>query len=220
MVAVTRILNGDIEPTETDMKTRNCRLLRTHSPPLFLMQQERLFCCQQLHSNHLKQSIMKLLFIIILFVFTFSCCKKKPIEQEHQPVQITCALTKDLETCKSFIQGNWIWLEEKRLDRVQQSFVYLTPQNQGYSLSLLLSNDTARFYKNSQPDSVYTFSVMRLTEISGTNFPEDDDPVLVFYNLHNGMRKWHVPMKICSNFLLLQYQHVSSVGGEAIWKKQ
>lgn len=184
------------------------------------MQQERVICYQKLHSNHFKQFMMKFLFFFSLLFFTTSCCKEKPVEQEYQPVQITCTLTKNLDSCKSLIQGNWTWLEEKRFDRVQQKFVYLTSQNQGYSLSLRLLNDTANFYKNNQPDSVYTFKVVRLTEISGTNFPEDNDPVLVFYSLYNGMRKWHVPIKICSNYLVLQYQYVSSIGGEAIWKKQ
>lgn len=170
--------------------------------------------------EYFNQPFMKFLFFISLLFFTFSCCKKKPVDQEYQPIQITCTLTKNLDTCRSLIQGNWTWLEEKRFDQVQQIFVYLTPQNQGYSLSLRLLNDTARFYKNNQPDSVYTFKVVRLTEISGTNFPEDNDPVLVFFNLHNGLRSFHVPIKICSNYLLLQYQYVRSIEGEQIWKKQ
>lgn len=163
---------------------------------------------------------MKFSFFITLLLFIFACCKKNTVENEYQPVVVTCTLTKDLDSCKSLIQGNWVWLEEKRFNRVEQKFEYLTPQNQGYTLSVTLLNDTARYYRNNRPDSVYTFKILRLTEISGTNFPEDNDPVIVFYNLHNGLRNWHVPIRICSNYLLLQYQYVSSIGGEAIWKKQ
>lgn len=118
------------------------------------------------------------------------------------------------------IRGNWTWLEEKRVDRLRQDYVYLTPKNQGYTLSLCLSNDTARFFKNNRPDSVYTYKVVRLTEISGTNFPEDNDPVLLLNSLHNGLRDSHVPIKICGNYLVLQYQFVTSNSGELIWKRQ
>lgn len=142
------------------------------------------------------------------------------MEQESQPVQLTCALTNNLDTCKLLIQGNWTWLEEKRLDRIDQKFVYLTPQTECYSLSLRLFNDTARYFKNNKPDSVYTYKVVRLGEISGNNFPEDSLPVFVLYNLHNGLRTFHVPLKICSNYLVFQHQFVSSVVGLRIWKKQ
>jgi hypothetical protein len=157
-------------------------------------------------------------FITLLFPIFIFCCKKH--DEHYQPIQISCTLTKDLDSCRSLIQGTWTWLEEKRIDRVRQRFVYLTPKNQGYKLSLTLVKDTARFYKNNRPDSVYTFRVARLTEISGTNFPEDNDPVLVFYSLHNGLRDSHVPIKICSNYLLMQNQFVSSIIGEEIWRRQ
>jgi hypothetical protein len=161
---------------------------------------------------------MKILFRIS-FLFAVSCCTKKTVQQEYHPVQITCALTNNLDSCKLLIQGNWTWLEELRLDRIQQKFVYLTPQTEGYSLTLQLLNDTARYYKNNKPDSIYTYKILRLSEISGTNFPEDSMPVFVLYNLHNGLRTFHVPLKICSNFLLLQHQFVSSVVGQRIWER-
>ena len=162
---------------------------------------------------------MKLLFLSTLLVSLFCCCKKNKT-MEYQPVQIPCELTKNMDTARLYIQGRWQWLEERRMSQSQGQLVYLTPQNQGYTLSMKLSNDTARFFRNSRPDSVYTFKIQRLAEISGTNFPEDQDTVLVFYNLYNGMRNSYVPLKICGNYLLLQYQYVSSVVGEVIWKKQ
>ena len=162
---------------------------------------------------------MKYLLFITLLLSIFCCCKKNKPE-EYQPVQIPCQLTKNLDTAKLYIQGTWQWLEEKRYNRGLQKTEYLTPQNQGYTLIMKLNNDTARFFKNNRPDSVYTYKVIRLTEISGTNFPEDQDPVLAFYNIHNGLRSSYVPLKICSNYLLLQHQYVSSIVGERIWKKQ
>lgn len=165
---------------------------------------------------------MRHLFFIILLSCIILCCKKKQtvVDEEYQPIQILCQLSNNLDTIRFYIKGNWEWLQEKRADRVQQKFVYLTPKTEGYSLTLALGNDTARFYKNNLPDSVYTYKVVRLAEISGTSFPEDSLPVLVFYNLYNGMRNSHVPIKICSNYMLLQYQYVSSIVGEDIWKKQ
>lgn len=166
------------------------------------------------------------IFIIPIISVFFSCRKLKVIEEpivtieEYKPVQIPCSLTKNLDTARLYIQGTWQWIEEKRYNRGLQKTEYLTPQNQSYTLTLKLSNDTARYFKNNQTDSVYTFKIQRLTEISGTNFPEDNDPVLVFYKLHNGIRHSHVAFKICSNYLLLQYQYVTSIGGETIWKKQ
>lgn len=161
---------------------------------------------------------MKQFFIIILLLSTFSC-KKKPIE-EYVPVQIPCTLSKNIDTVKFYIQGTWKWLEEKRADRAQQNFVYLTPKNQGYTLTMRIANDTLRFYKNNQPDSVYTYKVLLQHDITGTNYAEDQDPALVFYRLYDGLRSNYVPLKMCSNYLQLQYQFVTSIGGEQIWEKQ
>lgn len=162
---------------------------------------------------------MKRYLIILLFSF-FCCCKKKQVQNEYQPNVIPCTLSKDIDTVKFYIQGTWEWLEERRPNRLLQEMEYLTPQNQGYTLTLKLYNDTARFFKNNQPDSVYTYKIQRLTEITELHFPEDSVPVLVYYNLNNGIRAWHVPIKICSNYILLQSQYVTSIGGEAIWKRQ
>lgn len=163
---------------------------------------------------------MKRIVLFTSLVFGSICCKKSDNVEEYQPLLIPCSLSKDLDTARLYIQGTWHWLEEKRVDRVQQKFVYLTPQNQGYTLAMRFSKDTVRFFKNDQPDSVYTYTVTRQTEITGTSFPEDNDPVLVFYNLHNGLRSSYVPLKICTDYLLLQHQYVSSVVGQRIWKKQ
>ena len=160
---------------------------------------------------------MKQFFIILLF--SIFSCKKKPGE-EYIPVQIPCTLSKNIDTVKLYIQGTWEWLEEKRADRVQQKFVYLTPQTQGYTSTMQIGKDTIRFFKNNYPDSVYTYKILLQHDITGTNYPEDQDPALVFYRLYDGLRSNYVPLKICPDYLLLQYQYVTSIGGEIILKKQ
>lgn len=159
-------------------------------------------------------------YLSLILLFSFFCCKKQPAQKEYVPITIPCTLSKNIDTVKFYIQGTWEWLEEKRPNRALQKMEYLTPQNQGYTLTLKLYNDTARFFKNNRPDSVYTYKILRQTEITGTNYPEDNDPAFVTYRLYNGKRSHYVPIKICNNYMLLQHQYVSSIVGEEIWKKQ
>lgn len=161
---------------------------------------------------------MNKLILITLFLSVFSC-KKKPTE-EYTPVHIPYTLSKNLDTARLYIQGTWQWLEEKRYNRGLQKTVYLTPQNQGYTLTMRISNDTLRFYKNNRPDSVYTYKILLQHDITGTDYPEDGEPALVFYRLYDGLRSNYVPLSICSDFLQLQYQYVTSIGGQETWKKQ
>ena len=153
----------------------------------------------------------------LLSFFLISCTKN---DQEYIPVKITCTLTKDIDTAQKLINGTWDWLEEERFDQRQQKFVFLTPTSQGYSLKMIFQNDTVTFFKNNQMQIAYTYSIVPLKVISGTSYPEDEDPVIVFYNIPTGIRDTHVPFKICTNFLLMQYQFVRSVDGQQIWKKQ
>ena len=161
---------------------------------------------------------MNKLILITLIFLTFSC-KKKP-DEEYIPVHIPCTLSKNLDTARLYILGTWQWLEEKRYNRSLQKTVYLTPQNQGYTLTMSIANDTLRFYKNNKPDSVYTYKILLQHDITGTDYPEDGEPALVFYRLHDGLRSNYVPLKICNNYLLLQHQYVSSIVGERTWKIQ
>ena len=161
---------------------------------------------------------MKPIFIIILLFSIFSC-KKKPAE-EYIPVQIPCILSKNIDTVKLYLQGTWEWLEEKRYNRGNPVPIYLTPKNQGYTSTIQIGKDTLRFYKDNKPDSVYTYKILLQHDITGTNYPEDQDPALAFYRLYDGLRNNYVPLKICHDYLLLQYQFVTSVGGEIILKRQ
>ena len=159
---------------------------------------------------------MKLTLVITLLFLIFVSCKK---EQAYQPVQISCNLTKDLDSCKTLIKGSWTWRETKILNRLEGRNDYITPKTEGITRSLSLINDTARFYKNNRLDSVYTYKILRLMVLTGTNYPEDNDPVVVFYNLHNGIRHDFVPLKICKDYLYLDHEMVRH-GGYEIWKKQ
>lgn len=141
------------------------------------------------------------------------------LEDVQTPYVLTCKTTKDIDTIRMYIHGKWTWLQEKRQQRGQPT-EYLTPKTEGYSLEFKLQNDTATFYKCNTVDAVYRFRIVRLKEISGTYFPEDEDPVLAYYDLTTGLRFHHVPILICSDMLVLQHQFVSSFAGEEIWKLQ
>jgi hypothetical protein len=159
-----------------------------------------------------------LCFYTLLLLFAISCKKEK--------ICITytgaypCTLTKNIDTIKATIEGRWEWVQEKRANWVQQRTDYLTPCTEGYTYRLELKNDTARYYKSNQPSSVNKYAVVKLKVITGTNFPEDEDPVLVFYNLTTGVREAHVPLYICDTYMLLQHQFVSSVVGPRLWQRQ
>lgn len=156
---------------------------------------------------------------------SFHSCKydeiKTPclLEDVQSPIAIECKLTKDLDTAKLYISGSWAWLQEERRQR-GKPIEYLTAKNQGYSRTLELKGETAKFYKCGQIESTFKFSIKRLKEISGTNFPEDDDPILVFYNLQTGIRSSYVPLRICDRYLILQGQYVSSIAGEETWRRK
>ncbi|MBS4064627.1 MAG: hypothetical protein KGZ74_08705 [Chitinophagaceae bacterium] len=160
---------------------------------------------------------MKYNLITILFLL-FACCKKQP----YIPVTIDCTLSKNIDTLKQLLPGSWIWLQEERYVRTPEGakLMYLTPKTEGYTLKMVFRNDSAFSYKNNILDSVYKYNVVKLRIISGTNFPEDEDPVLVFYTLSTGLRSYHVPIKGCNNYLVKQFQYVSSIAGETIWKKE
>lgn len=153
--------------------------------------------------------------LIILFFLLFACCKKQP----YIPVAIDCALSKNIDTLKQLLPGSWVWLQEERVT-LGNPKTYLTPKTEGYTLRMVLRNDSAFFYKNNTIESIYKYDVVKLGVISGTNFPEDEDPVIVFYTLSTGVRNYHVPIQGCNNYLVKQFQYVSSIVGETIWKKE
>ena len=163
--------------------------------------------------------------IILILLVTLGACKpceiQEPcfLEDVQTPVTIECNLTNDLDSVKLYIRGTWTWLQEERRQRGQPT-KYLTPKTEGVSRVLKLQNDTATFYQCGKIVETHKFAIIRLKEISGTNFPEDEWSVLVYYNLETGLRVHHIPVKICADRLVMQNQFVSSIIGEEIWKRE
>ena len=106
---------------------------------------------------------------------------------------------------------------KKIFSRELGGYYYLTPQTQGYSATLTLSNDTARFYKNNQPDSINRFSI--LTEKDVTTMPEDSLPVIAYYRLQTGLMESYFRIKICKNFLVTEQSYSGDIAGDDIWEK-
>jgi hypothetical protein len=117
-----------------------------------------------------------------------------------------------------YIHGHWKWVEEYRVTRYNGE-EYITPDSPGENdLELKFSGDTAKFFVNKRPDSVYRFTIQREWEI--TNYPTDTLPVLVYYSFFTGRRKSYVPILICKNQLLMQHQYVNSIVGERLWLRK
>lgn len=164
--------------------------------------------------------------LLALTILAFESCKNDDaipckLEDVATPFIVPCRLSKDIDTVKMYIEGTWTWLQEKR---VQLGFPteYLTPKSEGYSLELKLKNDTATYYKCNKIDSQYRFAIIKWKDAPGSGtagFPEGELPVLIYYNLSTGTRVIDVPLVLCNNYCILQYQYVSSFFGPYTWKK-
>jgi hypothetical protein len=158
--------------------------------------------------------------ILLYIAIVSSCCNEKvspcEITEVDTPVVVDCQLSRDLDTIKMQIEGTWIWLQEERRQR-GQPIQFLTPQSEGYSKTLILENGNATFYKCNTTDESYKFSILKWTEVSGTNYPEDQYPVLVYYNSSRSAISNAVPVMSCDKYLIIQYQYVSSIVGEQTW---
>lgn len=156
-------------------------------------------------------------FLVSLIFFS---CKNDKINQPYVPVKPCNDLTRNIDSARLFIQGTWEWLEEKRVTRTD-GIIYLTPQTEGYNLTMKINKDSSiQYFKNGIADSIYVYKILRIGEITGTNYPEDNYPALVTYHSYNGLRNSYIPIQICADYLLEQAQYVSSVSGELIWKKK
>lgn len=193
-----------------EMKIDNQQLTRKHSPPLINMQQKESICCLSFKTKNMK----KIILIITVFFILCSCKKDKP----YEPFVIPCTLIEDSSLAKIYIKGTWEWIEEKRIVRGQNGISYLTPKTEGYTLKMVIGDSSLTILRNNEPTD-YKYKIQLLGEISGSNFPEDSLPVFVRYRLSDGLRESHVPIKICNGYLLQQYQFVSSILGERIWRK-
>lgn len=193
-----------------EIKIDNQQLIRKHSPPFSNMQQNEYICCLSLKIKNMK----KIILIITVFCSLYSCKKDKP----YEPFTIPCTLTEDSNLAKIYIKGTWEWIQDKRIVRGQNGISYMTPETEGYNLKMIIGDSTLRYFKNNEFKD-YKYKIQLLGEISGTNFPEDSLPVFVKYRISDGLREGYVPIKICNGYLLEQYQFVSSIVGEWIWKK-
>jgi virulence-associated protein VapD len=143
----------------------------------------------------------------------FSCSKDDP--KPYVPVKRCPDLTRNRDTINTYIHGTWEWIEEKRFDRLT-GIVYVTPQsNNSYHITLKYSGDTAYRWKNNIIDSIYRFRIEDFSVIS--NIPEDTIPVVSYYSFYTNEWRGAVPILVCKDQLLMQYQLVTSGGGEEIW---
>lgn len=160
------------------------------------------------------KNILASIVVITIFLFAYGCGKEK---KPYVPVVRCPDLTRNIDTINRYIQGTWEFLEELRCS--WDGCQYLTPSSPGmYRTTLKLSSDTARFFKNNTPDSVYKFRIQREFEIS--NYAPDSLPVIVYYSFYTGIRRTYVPIMICKDQLLMQHQLVSSFVGESIWARK
>lgn len=120
---------------------------------------------------------------LLLPCFLLIQCEKE--DKPYKPVKPCTAITENPDSIQLLAQGTWNWVEDKVTGRSGETNYY-TPKTEGYTLQLKLSGDKATFYKNHIPSLFYRFRIMREKDI--TNWPEDNDPVLVTYELDTGER--------------------------------
>ena len=96
-------------------------------------------------------------------------------------------------------------------------YFYETPQTRGYVITLKLSGDTAKFYKNSKADSTYRFKILKESDVTG--WPDDQAPVIAFYRFATGVRGSYFRIKICEKYLVTEQSYSSDLGGDSIWER-
>lgn len=166
----------------------------------------RLYLLNMKMKNHVIGFILPIIFLV-------AACGKE--EHEYEPIPRCPDLTSNIDTIKKYIPGTWKWAEEVRYDRIA-GIRYFTPNSPGWHhVSVKLYGDTAQFFVNNKIDSARQFKIQRLLEI--TNFNSDSTPVLVYYNFHNGVRRSSVPIWICKDQLIMQYQLFSDIAGDQLW---
>lgn len=158
---------------------------------------------------------MKHLSIVILISVTFFYgCDKDDL---YVPVKKCHDLSRNMDTINKYIHGTWKWVEDNRYNRLKNEYEYFTPKIRGYNITLILSGDTARFFKNETIDSTYQFRIQRELEITGV--PTDSLPVLVYYSFYTGSRRSYVPILICKYQLIMHYGGYNDLLDESIWEK-
>jgi hypothetical protein len=152
--------------------------------------------------------------MLCLLIIAFAQCKK---DKPYVPIKACSDLTGNMDTVLMYIHGKWNWLQEKRYDRIDQEYKYLTPKTEDYTLVLEIKGDTATFFENDKYYDASRYKILKESDI--TNILIDTETVFAFYSLSSGLIQNYVPIKICSSFLVLNFEATTSVSGEQIWKR-
>jgi hypothetical protein len=159
---------------------------------------------------------MKTIFLLVLTCIAFSCSKKED-NKPYVPIQLCTDISRDIDTINKYIPGTWKWAEDKLFASQTGEYVYMTPETEGYSVTLKISGDTARFYKNSLADSTYRFQILKESDITG--FPEDDKSVIAYYSFATGLRRNYLRIRICQGCFVTEQSYRSDAGSDRIWER-
>ena len=161
---------------------------------------------------------MKLSAIFLLvsfFTILLSGCSKD--KGPYIPLKPCSDLTRNKDTILLFIQGRWNWLEDKSISR-DGTINYYTPSTEGYTEELKITGDTIIFYKDRQVASPFKFKIIPEKEISFR--PEDNNYCLVLYDIITNSFKNYYPVKICSNYLILEQTYRSDFQPDRTFKRK
>lgn len=154
---------------------------------------------------------MKLYLLILIFLF--STCKKEDLNYN-----IPCNKpTNDIAISKKLIVGKWTWVSELYWGRLTGQYILKTPQTEGYTRQLTVSNSTLVYFKNNILAEKYRYDLV--DEKSVTNYPSDSTNVLVFKDYSTGLRTNYVHYLVCNDTLTLNFQIRSDIGGQEKWTK-
>lgn len=152
----------------------------------------------------------------IIFIIIFLSACDKEIEP-YKPIEICADISRSHDSITKHIHGNWEWVEGKRLNSVDNFFYFITPKTEGYKIRLRITGDSAWFFKNGVSSSLYKFLILKESDI--TNWPDDNLPVIAFYDLNSGVRQSYFRIKICQSYLVTELLYRSEVGSDRIYKR-
>jgi hypothetical protein len=158
----------------------------------------------------------KTIFFLTILFLTFISCKKN---RNYTPVKVDCVLTKQIDSIKTLIVGEWEWVEGIRNDHGTIS--YLTPNTECKKLNRKFINDTSFLYENGGLVQKGIYKILPKGAFTNTNFQDDLDPVLAVYDINSGLRISTIPpIRICEKYLCFQLQFVTSTEGVYTWKRK
>jgi len=160
-------------------------------------------------------------FLVVFFLsmLILQCTKKLGEDSSYVPVNITCTLTKNVDSARILIQGKWNWVQEERAIQRGGYIAYFTPHTEGHTEGLKFNKDTVFFIKNDVILDTSKFDFRPYSEFS--NYPPDPNLiVIVYYNIHSGnSNSGGTPFKICKDYFILQFQFFDDNRGDFTYKK-